>query len=237
MAKEKYSCPYCHEHSTLDSDDRFSKWVGFEMEESNLGEVGMTLSAKVCPNIDCRRIKLTAFLTAAERDRYDSLKYANKLHGVWPLMPESDAKVLPDYVPVAIREDYLEACRIRDLSPKASATLSRRCLQGMIRDFWGVAKRTLKDEIDELQGKVTPEEWDSIDAVRSVGNIGAHMERDINVIVDVDPKEAQLLISLIEQLIDEWYVARESRKKRMADIKQLAADKVQAKNAPPQPTT
>ena len=34
-------------------------------------------------------------------------------------------------------------------------------------------------------------------AVRKVGNIGAHMEKDINVIVDVDPDEAQHLIGLI----------------------------------------
>ena len=31
--------------------------------------------------------------------------------------------------------------------------------------------------------------WQAIDAVRSIGNIGAHMEKDINLIVDVDPEE------------------------------------------------
>ena len=36
--------------------------------------------------------------------------------------------------------------------------------------------------------------WGAIEAVRSVGNIGAHMENDINVIVDVEPEEAKLLI-------------------------------------------
>ena len=55
----------------------------------------------------------------------------------WRLIPESDAKVFPDYIPQQIREDYVEASKIKELSPKASATLSRRCLQGMIRDFWG----------------------------------------------------------------------------------------------------
>ncbi|MCB1884663.1 MAG: DUF4145 domain-containing protein [Geminicoccaceae bacterium] len=29
------------------------------------------------------------------------------------------------------------------MSPKASATLSRRCLQSMIRDFWTISKDTL----------------------------------------------------------------------------------------------
>jgi hypothetical protein len=53
----------------------------------------------------------------------------------WSLIPSSSAKTFPNYVPKVILDDYNEACLIRDLSPKASATLSRRCLQGMIRDL------------------------------------------------------------------------------------------------------
>ncbi|MCP1830281.1 hypothetical protein ACVIHH_005106 [Bradyrhizobium sp. USDA 4518] len=34
---------------------------------------------------------------------------------------------------------------------------------------------------------------DAIDAVRIVGNIGAHMEKDVNLIVDIEPGEAQML--------------------------------------------
>lgn len=147
----------------------------------------------------------------------------------WQLLPESEAKVLPDYIPDPIKEDYYEACRIRDLSPKAAATLARRALQGMIRDFWKISKSRLKDEVDALEEKVDPDTWSSIDAVRSVGNIGAHMEKDINVIIDVEPEEAQLLIGLIEQLVDDWYVDRESRRTRSEALKALADAK---KNKP-----
>ena len=73
----------------------------------------------------------------------------------WNLIPPSSAKAFPDYVPKPIRDDYLEACLIRDLSPKASATLSRRCLQGMIRDFWGIKKTRLVDEIEAVKDKMT----------------------------------------------------------------------------------
>lgn len=55
------------------------------------------------------------------------------------------------------------------------------------------------------------------------------MEKDISVIVDVDPGEAQTLIELIEMLFDEWYVARHTREGRLAKIKQIAADKKDAK--------
>jgi hypothetical protein len=138
-------------------------------------------------------------------------------------------KVLPEYVPAPIVTDYREACLIRDLSPKASATLARRCLQGMIRDFWGVSKSRLLDEVNAIEDKVDPLTWNAIDAVRNIGNIGAHMERDINVIIDVDPEEAKLLIGLIETLIDDWYVNRYEREQRLARLIAVSAEKQQAK--------
>jgi hypothetical protein len=155
----------------------------------------------------------------------------------WQLIPESAAKQQPDFIPAVLINDYVEACRIRDLSPKASATLARRCLQGMIRDFCGVAKGRLIDEIKELRKQldehtaargVTHESIDAIDAVRSVGNIGAHMEKDVDLIVDIDPGEAQMLIELIEMLFEEWYSERDKRARRLAEITALSAHKATA---------
>ena len=152
----------------------------------------------------------------------------------WNLLPASRAKPQPDYIPSPLRKDYLEACLISDLSPKASATLSRRCLQGMIRDFHKITKQNLNQEINELRDKIDDGVWDAIDAIRKVGNVGAHMEKDINVVVDVDPEEAQLLLGLIEQLFQEWYVTRYEREKRIASVKALAERKDLAKKATPQ---
>ncbi|WP_372445280.1 hypothetical protein [Clostridium estertheticum] len=42
-----------------------------------------------------------------------------------------------------------------------------------------------------------PLTWEAIDAVRTIGNIGAHMEKDINQIVDVESSEAALLIETL----------------------------------------
>ena len=141
----------------------------------------------------------------------------------WKLKPQSSAKPLPDYIFTAIKEDYEEACL--NLSPKASATLARRCLQGMIRDFWKVKPQNLFQEIESIKDKVEPDTWEAIDVVRKVGNIGAHMEKDINQIVEVDENEAGLLIGLIEMLIEEWYIIRYERQQRLAQIKQLGQDK------------
>jgi len=71
--------------------------------------------------------------------------------------------------------------------------------------------------------------------VRQIGNTGAHMEADINVIVDVEPDEAQLLIELVELLFVEWYVARESGGDRLAKLKAIVAAKKRQKLLSPQP--
>lgn len=224
-----FTCKYCSHHSTITDPDQFSSWEHIYINKSTHGDVGFRIHAVTCPNQECRKLTLITQLTGSRKKQYTNEMEPSAVHQTWQLLPESEAKILQDYIPAPIQEDYYEACRIRDLSPKASATLSRRCLQGMIRDFWGIKDSTLKKEIDVLEEKVDSDVWESIDAVRSVGNIGAHMEKDINIIVDVEPEEAQLLISLIEQLVDEWYVVREDRRKRAQNLKDLAASK---KNPP-----
>ncbi len=104
----------------------------------------------------------------------------------------------------------------------------------MIQDFCNIRGGTLDWEIRELRRQVdaheaprsvTLESVEAIDHVRKVGNIGAHMEKDINLIVDVDPGEAQALIELIELLFEEWYVERHERQKRLARVKEIREDK------------
>ncbi len=221
----KYTCPYCNKPTTATEPHVYHGELDISLEEhSILDHLHFGINAISCPDPECRKLFLNAYIANKHWIQADR-KYIYEFKQRWQLLPESNAKVLPEYVPDPIKEDYYEACRIRDLSPKASATLSRRCLQGMIRDFWSISKPRLKDEIDALEEKVDVDVWDSIDAVRSVGNIGAHMEKDINIIVDVGPDEAQLLIGLIEQLVDEWYVTREDRKNRAQKLKDLVISK------------
>ena len=145
--------------------------------------------------------------------------------------PTSSAKQYPVYIPKAIRDDYEEAYSIVNLSPKASATLSRRCLQGMIRDFWNIKKSKLADAINELQNKVTSSQWKAIDSVRKIGNIGAHMESDINTIVEVDSGEAEKLLKLIELLIDKWYITRHDEEQLFLEISNIADNKMSQKKS------
>lgn len=68
-----------------------------------------------------------------------------------------------------------------------------------------------------------------------VGNIGAHLERDIDPIVEVDPDKAQLPIGLVETLVRETHIARDARQTQMGDLVALAQAKKQAKQPAPAP--
>jgi len=233
---QHWTCPYCNHDATLRDQDYVSGGKGFSIQDPVEGHKHLAWYYVVCPNPKCRRYTLRVGIFEYAYNQADGRWETGELIKIWDLIPPSRAKAYPNYIPKAILDDYNEACLIVDLSPKASATLSRRCIQGIIRDYWKVKPGRLVDEIEQVKDKTDPLTWDAIDSVRKVGNIGAHMEKDINLIVDVDPNEAEMLIELIEILLKEWYIAREDRKNRLLRIKAMADDKeAERKKQSPQP--
>ena len=226
-----WTCPYCSQNATITDSNYSASFHGFN-ENNKDGDLGIATIVTVCPNKKCKEYSIEALLYKAKYDR--SIGTHLQPTGIpiltWMLRPQSNAKPFPSYIPAAIRNDYKEACLIRDLSPKASATLSRRCLQGIIRDFWGITKKNLFEEINALKGNIESDTWDAIDAVRSIGNIGAHMEKDINLIIEVEPKEASLLVGLIEIMFRDWYISRHERKQHLKAIVKAAEDKKKVKS-------
>lgn len=221
-----WSCPYCNREQILTNNTTITHQRFFLNGEAP--QFGTQTTVVQCAGADCRKITARVWIGpwnyVGQNDKPD--------HTEPPLfsrrvLPEGESRPVPDFVPKAIRDDYREACLIRDLSPKASATLSRRCLQGMIRDFAkiNVKSKRLFDEIEALEKAVEAgsaprgvsiDSIEAITALRKVGNIGAHMEADIDLIVDVDPGEAQTMIGLIESLIEDWYVESHKRAARFA---------------------
>lgn len=220
-------CPHCNHAVALRSDD--IAFRDFDLTSSE-GYRRYKTKGIQCPNPDCDKVSVYFEVhTLRDVGQYtmEAETVINQL--VIPSTKGDGVKEYPDYIPTGILQDYREACAISDLSPKASATLARRCLQGMIRDFWQVKPDTLYNEIQSIKDEISSDMWGVIDGVRKVGNIGAHMEKDINLIIDVNPEEATLLINMIEMLLDDWYVARFEKQQRIDKMKQLAVDKTQAK--------
>ena len=181
-----------------------------------------------CPNEHCGQnfIKITYHHSEPGDVRHTPSAFESyKLIDEWQLCPDSLAKTFPDYIPSPILQDYNEACLIINLSPKASSALSRRCLQGIIRDYWKIQKNTLYEEINALEAKIPGDAWAAIDSLRKIGNIGAHFEKDVNLIIEVTVDEAQTLISLIEFLFKEWYVKKHEHESNLQKIVSIAKTK------------
>lgn len=219
MKPFKWQCPHCGHHTTITGSNYKENEFGLTIENAD-GPKLLYSYYIVCPNEECNKFTLTSILFDSQYDVYEGTwqHFDLKERKRWRLVPNSFAKVFPTYIPKSIIKDYEEACSIIEDSPKASATLSRRCLQGMIRDFWQVKGATLFKEIESIKDKIDPLTWQSIDATRKIGNIGAHMEKDINFIIDVDDKEAQALVRLIEVLIKDWYINKHEREQMLKDI-------------------
>ena len=228
-------CPYCSHAQTVTDQQFDDRTIIIDHRLSVHGSIMVRIKSIRCANNDCRQLLLGIELYTARSPQYVHEQWVKKeliLSRI--ILPESPAKPQPSYIPNPIIENYKEACLIRDLSPKASATLSRRCLQGMIRDFCKIKDSTLLGEINTLTTRVNngdgprdvlQDTVEAIDAVRKIGNIGAHMEKDINIIIDVEPIEAQKLIELIELLFREWYVQRHNRSQSVEQLSRIADDK------------
>lgn len=231
MENFSWTCPFCNRPVTITDESVCFDSARLDISNSD-GYRVLECEFIVCPNPQCKKFSLSAKLWDAYRTGSGIVrKTGDEPLKTWQLVPQSKAQSFPDYIPKAILDDYNEACLIKDLSPKASATLARRCLQGIIRDFWKVKPSSLANEIEQIKDKVDPTTWEAIDAIRSVGNIGAHMEEDVNLIVDIEPNEAELLIGLIEILLKDWYIAREQKQSHLAAVVKLAQDKETAKKA------
>lgn len=222
----RWICPHCDHAATINSPTNIKIGAVTSSLDSAEGTLATRVEYISCPNPDCKRTALTIWYGLAALSGGDFIRWRDEPKSR-RLFPPSYARAIPDYVPMPIREDYDEACAIVDLSPKSSAALARRALQGIVRDFHKIVRSTLNEELKALKTLIDPLVWAAIDAVRSVGNIGAHMEKDINVIIDVEPDEAVRLIRLIELLISEWYVARHNREQALAAIVALGAKKQQ----------
>lgn len=179
-----YICPFCGHAQAYESNylrdstgyyGRVHSGSGYEYSSFDVFSLR-------CNNSSCKRISVVAF-NKGSNTQID-------------LIPKVAMHHYPDYIPEQIRRDYEEANRIMDGSPKAAATLLRRCLQGMIHDYWGIYEKNLNAEISSLKDKVTASQWKAIDGLRKMGNIGAHMEHDVDLIIDIDVDEAQKLMKV-----------------------------------------
>lgn len=209
-----YTCPYCGSKQAYRNSYSFVENGNYQQRTpipQRDQESSYRFYTLYCTNTECRKITVVGINRTSQKQI--------------DIVPEAVVKNYPNYIPEQIRKDYEEAARITALSPRAAATLLRRCLQGMIHDFWNIHEKNLNAEITSLKDKIPCTQWNAIDGIRKIGNIGAHMEHDIDRIIDIDPNEAQMLLQLIELLLDKWYISRHDEENLMLGIASISAQK------------
>jgi hypothetical protein len=221
MSEYVLKCPFCDTEQVVTGSGRQVTLCDLAKENAE-GPRRLVVKFVVCPNPRCREFSLSASLHTLET--HGRRSYTGKQLATWDLVPPSRARTFPVAVPVPVLDDYHEACLTVERSPKAAAALARRCLSSMLRDFWRVQPGSLSDEFRQVKGTVDPLTWEAIESVRSTGLIGTRMESEGAEVLDTEPGEATLLIGLIETLIQDWYVGREARRKRLVEIKQIAGE-------------
>jgi Domain of unknown function (DUF4145) len=171
---------------------------------------GWMLSHQKCPA--CSRLVIR--LMSGPATYRDSVGTFGGISSAWNtrlVHPKGAGRTpCPEEVPKEIAEDYNEACLVLPDSPKASAALSRRCLQNVLREAARVKARDLYDEIQEAldSGKLPSHIAEGLDAVRAIGNFGAHpiKSKHTGEIIPVEPGEAEWNLDVLESLFDFYYV-------------------------------
>lgn len=220
---QKARCPHCR--TTV----RFEQ-VAFQLDGQNFGAratVTLTtpsnhrlyLAVAGCP--DCGRVVIST-VAAGEPGQSDTSSDIQ-------LWPDSANRPLASEVEAeapSLANDFREAVAVFAKSKKASAALSRRCLQFVLVHKGAATEKDLAKQIDQVLPTLPSDLAANVDAVRHVGNFAAHpmKSQQTGDIVDVEEGEAEWLLDVLEGLFDFYYVApAQAASKRAALNAKLAS--------------
>jgi hypothetical protein len=190
-------CPHCnvsvHDAWTgngFGSDDPFRNW---------------TLSWFKCPNTACGKfiIKLTA-------DHPNGARAIDRV-----VHPVGYVRPVPPEVTDPFASEFTQAVSVLALSPMASAALSRRVLQNVLKQKGQATGRDLIEQIDSVLPRL-PGHLQDLHAIRNIGNFAAHPTKNTNTgeIVDVEPGESEWLLDILERVFDYYFVQPAIRRKQ-----------------------
>lgn len=222
-------CPSCSKEFHPQPDMQHGYYLADQSEDDARG-FGITV--QLCPSCS----KIVVAFREGEIYSYSggTRTYVSPYHLTSEeiIYPKVSSRPLADEVPDTYREEYEEAFLTNGMSSKASAALSRRLLQSILQTELGIKKRNLSDEIDEFISTAGAPSYlnDAIDAIRNIGNFGAHPIKNTNTgeIVDVEEGEAEWLLEVIEFLLDFVFV----QPRRLEARKQELNKKLEAMGKP-----
>jgi Domain of unknown function (DUF4145) len=202
-------CPHCLQNFSPEWTDQPVEWPEEDRIAIDSDDTAWFFRTTKCPS--CRR--LVIYL----RSHWRLSSGIGNVKNERLVQPKGVARApLPAEVPPENTADYQEACAVLPDSAKASAALSRRCLQHLLREEAKTKKRDLLDQIIEVIPNLPSHLTEAVDAVRNIGNFAAHPIKSTNTgeIVDVEPGEAEWNLEVLEGLFDFYFVQPAILKKK-----------------------
>lgn len=138
------------------------------------------------------------------------VSYAKDINTYVLLPRTSSRRPLPPEIPEPYRGLYSEAALILQDSPRASAALSRRCLQQLIQDEAHAPKGTLYEEIEWVlsNAQLPPYCTQSLHDLRQIGNMAAHPNKSSATgdYMEVEPGEAEWTLDTLDALFGFYFI-------------------------------
>lgn len=204
------NCPHCQVYSVMKVDSTVNRFEKDQRNDISFRDK-ILLFDFIC---SCPQCKNTIFIQAqVYGNTVDSdTKMTNEplevlsSGNILSVYPYPRSVTVPPEVPAKYAGDFREAVLILNLSPTASAALSRRVFQNILRDEFNIQAPTLYKEIEAFIALTGIPSYltDAVDAIRNIGNLAAHPLKDTNTgaIVFVEPGEAEWLIDVLNSLFD-----------------------------------
>ena len=201
-------CPHCQVSF-------FEKWIMKSIVENN-SSVWHTKS-DLCPTCNKNTIYLVEHPRAGGHPKQEFLVF-----------PRNASRPLPKEVTELYSKQFSQAVEVLPISHEASAAISRRCLQLLLREEAKVTPQDLSKEIQEvIDSHSLPSDLEeSIDAIRIIGNFASHPIKSTNTgeIVNVEEGEAEWTLEVLEDLFDYYLVKPIIRKKKRDALNQKLED-------------
>jgi uncharacterized protein DUF4145 len=236
-------CPACDQHTPDAFQPVQVRPPGMHDDgtEIEVGHTRYVVEWMPCGNNDCGEvlIQVTEREIVEWRGPDDVPVVRERSVLVWPSGTPARRKVDPA-VPARLRDDFIEAAALLDLSPRMSAVLARSILADLLEEYAGHKQFSLADRIDSFNRNTDHPRAlrENLHHFREVADLGAHTKRsDQGNYIKVDRDEAEWTLGLVQRLFDSLIVtpAADEKMRFAIDTKLKAANRRPIKPLPDDP--
>lgn len=198
-------CPYCA--TTVHMNWSETALENIHPEESYLKD-GYAIQYGFCPECCNLVIQLQHGMSLGWDENGCWIDQIDEEQLIYPRY--ATARKLHEFIPHQYAELFRESEEVNNISPRASATLSRYLLQMLLHEELHIHKRNLEEELKELEGmnNVPSKLVSMLQIMRKIANFGAHPKKSTNSneIVEVEEGESAIMLDLLEEVFDYIFV-------------------------------